>query len=64
VLSINTSLAALDRMDWRPFSSVGQAISSLLGVKPDGKKEKSRGTGGGGREIGELDGEYYLIYSG
>jgi hypothetical protein len=33
-----TSVALLERMDWRPFSSVGQAFFSLLGVKPEGKK--------------------------
>jgi hypothetical protein len=39
VLSINrTSVTALERMDWRPFSEMGEAIFSLLGVKPEGKK--------------------------
>jgi len=39
VLSIDTtSIAALEGMGWRPFSGVGQAIFSLLGVKPEGKK--------------------------
>jgi len=39
VFSIDTaSIAALERMGWRPFSGVGQAIASLLGAKPEGKK--------------------------
>jgi hypothetical protein len=39
VVSIDkTSVDALEKMDWRPFSSMGQAIFSLLGVKPEGKK--------------------------
>ena len=39
VLSIDTtSVMVLERMGWRPFSGVGQAIFSLLGVKPEGKK--------------------------
>jgi hypothetical protein len=39
VLSIDsTSNAMLEGMKWRPFSGVGQAIFSLLGIKPEGKK--------------------------
>jgi hypothetical protein len=39
VLSIDTtSVTVLERMGWRPFSGVGQAIFSLQGVKPEGKK--------------------------
>jgi hypothetical protein len=39
VLSVDTSsVTALERMGWRPFSGVGQAIFSLLGVKPERKK--------------------------
>jgi hypothetical protein len=39
VLSINTaSVTALERLRWRPFSGVGQATFSLLGIKPEGKK--------------------------
>jgi len=39
VLSVDTtSVMALERMGWRPFSGVGQAIFSLMGVKPEGKK--------------------------
>jgi len=39
VLSIDTtSVTVLERMGWRPFSGVGWAIFSLLGVKPEGKK--------------------------
>jgi hypothetical protein len=36
VLRVDTTV--LERMGWRPFSGMGQAISSLLGVKPEGKK--------------------------
>jgi hypothetical protein len=40
VLSIDqTSVAALERMEWRPFSGVRQATFSLLGAKPEGKKQ-------------------------
>jgi hypothetical protein len=39
VLSIDTTyIATLEGMGWRPFSGVGQAIYSLLGVTPEGKK--------------------------
>jgi hypothetical protein len=39
VLSIDqASVTSLDRMEWRPFSGVGQASFSLLGTKPEGKK--------------------------
>ena len=39
VLSIDTaSVTMLERLKWRPFSSVGQATFSLLGIKPEGKK--------------------------
>ena len=39
VLSIDTaSVTALERLGWRPFSGVGQATFSLLGVKPERKK--------------------------
>jgi hypothetical protein len=39
VLSIDQALVTtLDGMEWRPFSRVGQAIFSLLGAKPEGKK--------------------------
>jgi hypothetical protein len=31
-------VAALERMDWKPFSGKGQAIFSLVGAKPEGKK--------------------------
>jgi hypothetical protein len=38
VLSIDTaSVAVLERLKWRPFSGVAQAVFSLLGAKPDGK---------------------------
>ena len=33
-----TSVIVLERMGWRPFSGMGQAIFSLLGVKPEGRK--------------------------
>jgi len=40
VFSIDiTFAAALEGMGWRPLSGVGQAIFSLLGVKPEGKKQ-------------------------
>jgi hypothetical protein len=36
VLSINSSsIAALERLNWRPFSRVGLAIFTPLGVKPE-----------------------------
>jgi len=38
VLSIDTSVATREEMGWRPLSGVGQAIISLLGAKPEGKK--------------------------
>ena len=39
VLSIDTaSVTVLERLKWRPFSGVGQATFSLLGVEPEGKK--------------------------
>jgi hypothetical protein len=39
VLSIDSaSISVLEGLKWRPFSGVGQAIFSLLGVKPEGKK--------------------------
>jgi hypothetical protein len=39
VLSIDTvSITMLEGLKWRSFSGVGQAIFSLLGIKPEGKK--------------------------
>jgi len=39
VLSIDAvSVSVLEGLGWRPFSGVGQATFSLLGVKPEGKK--------------------------
>ena len=39
VLSIDSqSVATLEELKWRPFSGVGQAVFSLLGVKPEEKK--------------------------
>jgi hypothetical protein len=39
VLGIDsTSITALERLEWRSFSGVGQAIFSLPGVKPEEKK--------------------------
>jgi len=32
------SVTILERLQWRPFSGVGQATFSLLGAKPEGKK--------------------------
>jgi hypothetical protein len=38
VLSFDsTSINVLEGLRWRPFSGVGQAVFSLLGVKPGGK---------------------------
>jgi hypothetical protein len=39
VLSIDSqSVTTLERLKWRPFSGMGWAVFSLLGVKPEGKK--------------------------
>jgi hypothetical protein len=39
VLSIDSaSIAIMEGLRWRPFTGVGQATFSLLGVKPEGKK--------------------------
>jgi hypothetical protein len=39
VLNIDTtSVTVLEGLRWRPFSGVGQAVFSLLGVKPEAKK--------------------------
>jgi hypothetical protein len=39
VLSIDTSfIMVLKTMEWRPFSGVGKAVFSLLGVKAERKK--------------------------
>jgi hypothetical protein len=39
VLSIDSqSVTTLEGLKSRPFSGVGQAVFSLLGVKPEGKK--------------------------
>ena len=39
VLSIDTaSITMLEELGWRPFNGVGQAVFSLLGSKPEGKK--------------------------
>jgi hypothetical protein len=39
VLSIDTaSVTILEGPKWKPFSGVGQAIFSLLGTKPEGRK--------------------------
>jgi hypothetical protein len=35
-----TFVTALEGMGWRPFCGLGQAIFSLLGVKPEGKKQE------------------------
>jgi hypothetical protein len=38
LLSIDsTSINVLEVLHWRPFSGLGQAVFSLLGVKPGGK---------------------------
>jgi hypothetical protein len=38
VLSIDSaSVTTLKRLNWRPFSGVGQTIFSLLGTKPEGR---------------------------
>ena len=39
VLSIDAhSVRVLEKVRWRPYSGVGQATFSLLGIKPEGKK--------------------------
>jgi hypothetical protein len=39
VLSIDSaSVTTLEGLKWRPFSGIGQAIFSLLGTKPEGRK--------------------------
>jgi len=38
VLSIDTSVAALEGLSWRSLSGVGRATFSLLDAKPEGKK--------------------------
>jgi hypothetical protein len=39
VLSIDAaSVTVLEGLDWRPFSRVSQAVFSLLGPKPEGRK--------------------------
>jgi hypothetical protein len=39
VLSIDqTSVATLEKMQWKAFSGMGRATFSLLGAKPEGKK--------------------------
>jgi len=38
VLSIDAaSISVLEKLRWRPYSSVGQATFSLLGIKPEGE---------------------------
>ena len=40
-LSIDTaSVKVLEGLKWRTFSGMGQATFSLLGVKPEGKKQE------------------------
>jgi hypothetical protein len=49
VLSIDSTYTmALERLGWRPFSGVGHAAFSLLGIKPEGKKYRRKGGGGKG----------------
>ena len=39
VLSVDSaSITVLEGLRWRPFSGVGQAVFSLFGPKPEGKK--------------------------
>jgi hypothetical protein len=39
VLSVESqSVTTLEGLKWRPFSGVWQAVFSLLGIKPEGKK--------------------------
>jgi len=41
VLSIDAgSVKVLEGLKWRPFSGMGQPTFSLLGVKPEGKKQE------------------------
>ena len=43
VLSVDTAPEkVLEGLKWRPFRGVGQATFSLLGVKPEGKKQENR----------------------
>jgi hypothetical protein len=43
VLSIDcTSVTVLERIGWRSFSGVGQAIFCLLCCKPEGSRKKQR----------------------
>jgi hypothetical protein len=56
VLCIDSfSVAALEGTRWRPFSGVGQAKFSFLGVKPEarkaGREEEDQSRGGGGGRI-------------
>lgn len=54
----------LEGTRWRPFSGVGQAKFSFLGVKLEGRKagrKEDRSRGGGGRI---LHGKYNFIYLG
>jgi hypothetical protein len=52
VLNVDSKYTtALERLGWRPFSGVGHAAFSLLGVNLEGKKQRrnrGRGRGGGG----------------
>jgi hypothetical protein len=48
VLSIDTSVAALKEVGWRPFSGVGEAIFLILGVKSEGNRMRRERRGGGG----------------
>jgi hypothetical protein len=38
MLMDTASITVLEGLRWRPFSEVGQAVFSLLGAKPEGKK--------------------------
>ena len=40
VLCIDATSKVLEGLKWRRFSGVGQATFSLLGVKPEGKKQE------------------------
>jgi hypothetical protein len=38
------SVTILEGLEWRPFSGVGQAVFSLPGDKPEGKKYEEEAT--------------------
>jgi hypothetical protein len=52
MLSIDSSsVAALEESRWRPFSGLGQEKFSLLGIKPEARRQEEDESRGGGRRI-------------